>query len=133
MYYLSWTPPRASCRRRPVRGIDRACDASVPEDGFTDVPPDNVHERAIDCAVHYDIASGRTAVTYAPADLVSREQLRGFLARTVTAAGRHAARADAQPLLRRRRLGARRRHRPARRGRPDQRSRGRARSTRAAR
>jgi hypothetical protein len=87
MYYLSWTPTARVMPPPPVRGIDRACDASVPEDGFTDVPPDDVHERAIDCAVHYDIASGRTAVTYAPADLVSREQLAGFLARTVRAAG----------------------------------------------
>lgn len=86
MYYLAWSharvgPPPAA------RGIGQACPERVPEDGFTDVPPDNVHERAIDCAVYYEIASGRTRLTYEPASLVSREQGAGFLARLVVESG----------------------------------------------
>ncbi len=86
MYYLAWSHARVG--PPPVaRGIDQACPERVPEDGFTDVPPSNVHERAIDCAVYYGIATGRTRLTYEPAELVSREQVAGFLARTVVESG----------------------------------------------
>jgi hypothetical protein len=86
MYYLAWTPARLG-PAPVVRGLDRACPERIGEDGFADVPPDNVHERAIDCAVHWEIARGRTARRYEPAALVSREQAAGFLARAVLATG----------------------------------------------
>ena len=86
MYYLAWSHARVGPPPVP-RGIDRACPERVPEDGFTDVPPTNVHERAIDCAVYYGIATGRTRLTYAPSGTVSRGQVASFLARTVVESG----------------------------------------------
>jgi hypothetical protein len=70
------------------RSISDACPAGqIPEDGFTDVPDSNVHEPAIDCVVHWQVAEGRTAGSYAPSDVVSREQMASFIARLVERAG----------------------------------------------
>lgn len=61
-----------------------ACDSGViAEDGMLDVPNDNVHEAAIDCAVSWGIAQGTGSGTYSPAVSVSRGQMASFMARLV--------------------------------------------------
>ena len=55
----------------------------VPEDGFTDVAPTNVHEFAIDCVAWYEITSGATATTYNPARPVQRDQMATFIAQLI--------------------------------------------------
>lgn len=58
-----------------------ACPSGeVPEDGFGDVAPTNVHEGAVDCVAWYDIAQGTTLITYDPAGLVRRDQMATFIA-----------------------------------------------------
>ena len=76
-------------RPTPVaRAIDDSCPpGQVPEDGFTDVPPENTHEAAIDCMVWWAIANGRTASQYAPSFGVTRAQMASFIARLIEAAG----------------------------------------------
>lgn len=62
-----------------------ACDTEViAEDGLTDVADDNVHERAIDCAVAWGLANGTGAGSFSPAASVSRGQMASFMARLVT-------------------------------------------------
>jgi hypothetical protein len=71
-----------------ARGIEDACPpGQIPEDGFTDVPPSNVHEAAIDCMAFYGIATGRSASEYGPSLGVTRAQMASFLARLIAAAG----------------------------------------------
>ena len=63
---------------------DFACPPEeVPEDGFTDVPPGNVHEPAIDCVAWYEITQGKTVLTYDPAGLVRRDQMATFIAKLI--------------------------------------------------
>jgi hypothetical protein len=70
-----------------VTPYDWACDAAVPEDGFTDVPAENVHEPAIDCAVAHGLAAGTTSTTYSPRSEVTRAQMATFIARLLIANG----------------------------------------------
>lgn len=71
-----------------ARGIDAACSpVEVPEAGFADVADGNVHAEAIGCAAWREITRGRTETTYEPADDVTRGQMAGMLARTLTAVG----------------------------------------------
>jgi hypothetical protein len=81
--------PQPEPRPTPVpRSIGNACPAGqIPEDGFTDVPDSNVHEAAIDCVVQWQVAYGRTAGSYAPGDVVNREQMASFIARLVERSG----------------------------------------------
>lgn len=89
MYYLAWTGGwRAGLPEPQGRAIDDSCPpGQIEEDGFADVPPDNVHEAAVDCIVHWQISTGQTAATYAPAGSVTREQMASFLARTIRRSG----------------------------------------------
>lgn len=64
-----------------------ACDGSQPEDGFTDVSPDSVHEPAIDCAVAHGLTTGTSPTTYSPASPVTRAQMATFVARLLTVSG----------------------------------------------
>jgi hypothetical protein len=64
-----------------------SCDGSQPEDGFTDVSPDSVHEAAIDCAVAHGLTAGTSSTTYSPAAPVSRAQMATFLVRLLTVSG----------------------------------------------
>jgi hypothetical protein len=67
-----------------ARSIDGACpDGRVPESEFSDVAVGSAHERAIDCVVWWEVARGRTATTYAPADGVTREAMASFVARAI--------------------------------------------------
>jgi hypothetical protein len=70
-----------------ARSIDDACPAGTPEDGFTDVPPNNAHEAAIDCMVAQGVARGTGPSSYSPAAPVNREQMAAFLARLVERSG----------------------------------------------
>lgn len=57
-----------------------ACPAgSIPEDGFVDVPTDNAHEEAIDCAVARGLARGTGPGRYSPQMPVTRAQLATFV------------------------------------------------------
>jgi hypothetical protein len=67
--------------------MDSACPARVPEDGFADVPPENAHERAVDCLVWWGVARGRTSTQYAPRDTVTRAQMATFIAQLVLRSG----------------------------------------------
>jgi hypothetical protein len=89
MYYLAWTAGwRAGLPEPEGRPIDDSCPPErIEEDGFADVPADNVHEEAIDCVVHWQISTGQTATTYAPGGQVTREQMASFLARAVRRSG----------------------------------------------
>lgn len=61
-----------------------ACPSGqVPEDGFTDVPPTNVHESAIDCVAWYEVTQGTSLITYDPAGLVRRDQMATFIANVI--------------------------------------------------
>jgi photosystem II stability/assembly factor-like uncharacterized protein len=59
----------------------------VPVAPFTDVSRDGVHTPAIDCAVWYGIAQGRTPTSYAPTLTVNRAQMASFVARLIEAGG----------------------------------------------
>ena len=72
-----------------------ACDGSAPEDGFVDVPPDNVHEAAIDCAVARGLAAGTGGSTYVPAGVVTRAQMATFVVRLLSANGTYLPDPDA--------------------------------------
>jgi hypothetical protein len=85
------TQAEGQTEARPVaqpRSIALACPADqIQEDGFADVPATNVHEAAIDCTVHWRVASGRTAMTYGPSSSVSRGQMASFIARLLDRSG----------------------------------------------
>jgi Tol biopolymer transport system component len=67
-----------------ARTIDDACPVErVPADRFTDVITGSTHERAISCLVWWEVARGRTATSYAPADGVTRDAMAAFVARTI--------------------------------------------------
>ena len=73
----------------PARSIEAVCPAGeIPDAGFLDVPADNLHRRAINCVVHYGIASGRTTITYAPDKPVRRDHMATFVAQLIDAVGR---------------------------------------------
>ena len=55
----------------------------VPEDGFTDVPGNNIHEFAIDCVAWYQVTSGKTATTFDPGGSVQRDQMATFIAQMI--------------------------------------------------
>jgi WD40 repeat protein len=70
------------------RPADDSCPAGrVPEDGFQDVPNDNIHEDAVDCIVWWRVAKGRNPTTYAPAAPVTRGQMASFIAAEIRASG----------------------------------------------
>jgi hypothetical protein len=70
------------------RAIEDACpDGQIHDDGFSDVPSSNVHEAAVDCAVHWQVARGRTASSYGPGQPVDRAQMASFIARLVERSG----------------------------------------------
>lgn len=62
-----------------VRDPASACPSDVPEDGIGDVDAANVHEGAIDCLAHLDVAGiGRTDA-YRHADPTTRAQMAEFV------------------------------------------------------
>jgi hypothetical protein len=69
-----------------ARDIGDACPAGgIPEDGFTDVPGSNVHERAIDCIRWWEVTVQNGS--YGAGSDVQRGQMASFLARTVVLTG----------------------------------------------
>lgn len=74
------TDPPASSSCPVDRTVDPAT-TDVPEDGFTDVPPDNVHEFAIDCVAWYEVTSGTSDTEYDPGSRVKRDQMASFIVR----------------------------------------------------
>jgi hypothetical protein len=77
---------------RPVRPVPVARDVRDTCDGqpsrrFTDTVG-TTHEYSIDCVAGWQITSGRTATTYAPAASLTRGQTATFLVNTLQAAGR---------------------------------------------
>jgi SpoIID/LytB domain protein len=83
------TPGDTTPPREPVtpRDIDDACPSEVPDGSYTDVPEDNVHLRAIDCATWWQVAQGRGDGTFDPRGSVTRGQMATFVARMILAAG----------------------------------------------
>lgn len=57
-----------------------ACPADVPEDGFTDLPPYDVHEPAVDCAAWRGLVRGTGDGRFSPGSPATRAQLAGLLA-----------------------------------------------------
>ncbi len=60
---------------------------AVPEDGFSDVPADSVHEATIDCLAWWGVTHGRADGTYAPHAALDRDQMASLLAAMLDAAG----------------------------------------------
>lgn len=91
---LAGTPAQArGAAQEPMptaqpRAVDDACpDGQIQSDGFVDVPASHVHDAAVACAVHWQVANGRTASTYVPGDPVDRAQMASFIARLVERSG----------------------------------------------
>ena len=80
-------PPAVAVADHPAGSVppaEWACPAGqVPEDGFVDVPPTNVHEPAVDCAVWRELVSGTGPGTYAPDAPVTRGQMATFAVRLI--------------------------------------------------
>ncbi|CAN5623979.1 hypothetical protein BH20ACT2_BH20ACT2_15110 [soil metagenome] len=70
----------------PPVPVVAACQ-NAPEDGYTDVAADYVHEANIDCITAYGLAEGFTDNTYRPSQPVGRAQMASFVARLLEAAG----------------------------------------------
>lgn len=89
IFAVHWTQGwRAGLPQAAARAADDACPPEqIGEDGFTDVPQDNVHETAVDCVVHWGVASGRSTTRYEPGTAVTREQMATFLAGVVERSG----------------------------------------------
>ena len=72
----------------PRPSISVACPPFFEEPPtFSDVPPENVHQRAVDCMAGYGVVSGKGDGSFRPAEQVSRAQIASFLARSLRAAG----------------------------------------------
>jgi hypothetical protein len=72
----------------PRPSISVACPPFFEEPPtFSDVPPENVHQRAVDCMAGYGVVTGKGDGSFRPADQVSRAQIASFLARALRAAG----------------------------------------------
>lgn len=63
--------------------LDAACPAALPDPGFPDVAPTNVHRQAIGCVAWWEITSGTGFGTYDPSGQVRRDQMATFVARLV--------------------------------------------------
>lgn len=84
-FTISGVPPRPPVE---ARDIEQACPVdTVPDAGYTDVPADNVHRRAIDCVSWWALAEGTGDARFEPARLVTRAQMASFVARMLVAAG----------------------------------------------
>lgn len=69
------------------RTLDAACpEAAIGDAGFRDVGG-SVHRRAVDCAVHWQVARGRTPTRFDPAGVVDRGQAASFVAQLLLASG----------------------------------------------
>lgn len=76
------SPASADHPAGAVAPYDWACpEGEAPEDGFVDVPPTNVHETAVDCAVWRGLVAGTGPGTYTPDGIVTRGQMATFVAR----------------------------------------------------
>ena len=85
---LLLTTPSGAQESAQPRTIDDACPAGqIQEDGFGDVAASNVHERAVDCAVQWQVTTGRTASSYGPGQPVDRGQMASFISRLVERSG----------------------------------------------
>jgi hypothetical protein len=78
-------PTRAVAPAVPLQPISHACP-TLPVVPFVDVPG-TTHAKGVACAWVREIASGRTASTYAPNARVTRAQMATFLANLLTQAG----------------------------------------------
>lgn len=77
------------------RGLDVACpEGTVPSSAFEDTTA-TVHAVAIDCLSWWEVTSGVTLTSYAPADGVTRGQMASFLVRWIDGV---AARGDGNTL-----------------------------------
>jgi len=71
-----------------VRSIETACPSNqLPENRFSDVDDDSTFEDEITCIAEYEVTSGKTATTYDPSGLVTRQQMAGFIANVLREAG----------------------------------------------
>lgn len=61
------------------------CPAEIPDAGFADVDPSNIHKHDIDCIAYWDITT--QVGTYDGLSPVTREQMALFLTRTISWAG----------------------------------------------
>jgi SpoIID/LytB domain protein len=87
-------PPEPEPEPAPAPGgrtgptTDHACPRDdVPEAGFGDVDRDSTHGFAVDCAVWWEVANGRSEDRYEPLASVRRDQMAAFIARTLDASG----------------------------------------------
>jgi hypothetical protein len=84
---LTVASPAAATSPQP-RATDAACpEGDIPEDGFRDVPEDNVHEAAIDCAYAHELVRGRSRELFEPAMTLSRAQAASIVENLLSASG----------------------------------------------
>jgi hypothetical protein len=70
-----------------VRDLEQACPTDrIEAHGFRDLTG-SVHEDAVSCVAHWEVAKGRTASSYDPAGAVTRGQAASFVARLVEQSG----------------------------------------------
>jgi hypothetical protein len=75
IYKVTMPAPADACTLAPDATVDDREEAR------------EVHREAVDCVIHYNISKGTTATTYSPTIDVTREQMAGFIARTIDEAG----------------------------------------------
>ena len=64
-----------------------ACPSDVPEDGFSDLPPHDAHEPAVDCATWRGLARGTGDGRFSPNAHASRAQVAALLAAALADTG----------------------------------------------
>ena len=83
----SLDPGVCSGSSRIATAYAAACPSDVPEDGFTDLPPHDVHEPAVDCAAWRGLVRGTGGGRFSPAAPATRAQLAGLLAAALKSTG----------------------------------------------
>lgn len=69
-----------------ARSTEHAC-SGVPDAGFTDVPPTNLHRDNINCVVAWQVAQGTGNGQYSPSASVNRAQMATFIANLIRKSG----------------------------------------------
>lgn len=77
----------AAAQAPQARDIDASCPQGTRDHPFTDVAPTDPFSAAVGCLLHWEVTRGTSETTYSPRAEVTREQMAGFIARTIEAAG----------------------------------------------
>lgn len=83
---LVFVPPPQAASGSPAE-LEFACPEPLPTMSFDDVSSTEVHGKAIQCLLAWEITQGWSSTSYAPLRAVTREQMATFLARLIRASG----------------------------------------------